>query len=222
MHRKRFNLPPLDLIQGFEAAARNLSLHQGGRGAVHHAVGGQPADPGAGGAPGRHAVRAPPPHAGADRAGPHAAARRRRVAGAPAAGHRPAARPSARPPHLTVTTTSGFASLWLIPRLRGFTALHPDRRRAHLRDLQDAQPGAQPGRRGGALLQGRTRRRRAPFGCSARSCFPSAARRCWRRRRSRCARSRTSASRAAAHGRVGAAAPGSIGAHGWRRTASPT
>jgi DNA-binding transcriptional LysR family regulator len=29
-------------------------------------------------------------------------------------------------PHLTVTTTSGFASLWLIPRLRGFTAGHPD------------------------------------------------------------------------------------------------
>jgi DNA-binding transcriptional LysR family regulator len=29
-------------------------------------------------------------------------------------------------PHLTVTTTGGFASLWLIPRLRAFTALHPD------------------------------------------------------------------------------------------------
>jgi DNA-binding transcriptional LysR family regulator len=29
-------------------------------------------------------------------------------------------------PHLTVTTTGGFASLWLIPRLRTFTALHPD------------------------------------------------------------------------------------------------
>ena len=29
-------------------------------------------------------------------------------------------------PHLTVTTTNGFASLWLIPRLRGFTALNPD------------------------------------------------------------------------------------------------
>src|SRR5262249_62242289 len=28
--------------------------------------------------------------------------------------------------HLTVTTTSGFASLWLIPRLRGFTALEPE------------------------------------------------------------------------------------------------
>ena len=26
MHKKRFNLPPLDLIQGFEAAARNLSF----------------------------------------------------------------------------------------------------------------------------------------------------------------------------------------------------
>ena len=28
--------------------------------------------------------------------------------------------------HLTVTTTGGFASLWLIPRLARFTALHPD------------------------------------------------------------------------------------------------
>src|SRR5215470_18995439 len=26
MHRKRFNLPPLGFIQGFEAAARNLSF----------------------------------------------------------------------------------------------------------------------------------------------------------------------------------------------------
>lgn len=26
MQRKRFNLPPLDLIQGFEAAARHLSF----------------------------------------------------------------------------------------------------------------------------------------------------------------------------------------------------
>ena len=26
MHKRRFNLPPLDLIQGFEAAARNLSF----------------------------------------------------------------------------------------------------------------------------------------------------------------------------------------------------
>src|SRR6202035_2068828 len=27
---------------------------------------------------------------------------------------------------LSITTTTGFASLWLIPRLRHFTALHPD------------------------------------------------------------------------------------------------
>jgi DNA-binding transcriptional LysR family regulator len=28
--------------------------------------------------------------------------------------------------HLSITTTTGFASLWLIPRLRRFTSLHPD------------------------------------------------------------------------------------------------
>ena len=28
--------------------------------------------------------------------------------------------------HLTVTTTGGFASLWLIPRLPEFVARHPD------------------------------------------------------------------------------------------------
>src|SRR5205807_1124601 len=27
---------------------------------------------------------------------------------------------------LSITTTTGFASLWLIPRLRRFTSLHPD------------------------------------------------------------------------------------------------
>jgi LysR family glycine cleavage system transcriptional activator len=31
-----------------------------------------------------------------------------------------------RPRQLSITTTTGFASLWLIPRLRRFTALHPD------------------------------------------------------------------------------------------------
>ena len=35
-------------------------------------------------------------------------------------------RASGRVPHLTVSTTGGFASLWLIPRLRTFTAQHPD------------------------------------------------------------------------------------------------
>jgi DNA-binding transcriptional LysR family regulator len=34
-------------------------------------------------------------------------------------------RAGAATPQLCVTTTGGFASLWLIPRLRGFTALHP-------------------------------------------------------------------------------------------------
>jgi DNA-binding transcriptional LysR family regulator len=35
-------------------------------------------------------------------------------------------RSDAGTPHLTVTTTGGFASLWLIPRLRSFTALCPE------------------------------------------------------------------------------------------------
>jgi LysR family transcriptional regulator, glycine cleavage system transcriptional activator len=35
-------------------------------------------------------------------------------------------RAEARASQLAITTTTGFASLWLIPRLRRFTALHPD------------------------------------------------------------------------------------------------
>ena len=35
-------------------------------------------------------------------------------------------RAETRARQLAITTTTGFASLWLIPRLRRFTALHPD------------------------------------------------------------------------------------------------
>ena len=35
-------------------------------------------------------------------------------------------RAETRARQLSITTTTGFASLWLIPRLRRFTALHPD------------------------------------------------------------------------------------------------
>jgi LysR family transcriptional regulator, glycine cleavage system transcriptional activator len=35
-------------------------------------------------------------------------------------------RADSRTRQLTITTTTGFASLWLIPRLRRFTARHPD------------------------------------------------------------------------------------------------
>ena len=93
-------------------------------------------------------------------------------------------------PHLTVTTTNGFASLWLIPRLRGFTAVHPDvdvrisasyKLVALERSLVDV-----------AVRCARTEE--APegaVGCSGRSCFPSAAPRCSATGRSAAYRRRT-------------------------------
>src|SRR5262245_14527232 len=125
MHKKRFNLPPLDLIQGFEAAARTLSFTKAAE-ELHitqSAVSRQ--------------MRALEDHLGVA-----LFARRPRSLALTEAGralHRSAGefleglqaatdrlRSNAGAPHLTLTTTGGFASLWLIPRLRSFTALHPD------------------------------------------------------------------------------------------------
>jgi DNA-binding transcriptional LysR family regulator len=125
MQRKRFNLPPLDLIQGFEAAARNLSFTKAAEELfiTQSAVSRQ--------------IRGLEEHLGIA-----LFERRHRSLVLTEQGrtlHRAAAdllerlqevtdrlRADGASPHLTVTTTSGFASLWLIPRLRGFTVLHPD------------------------------------------------------------------------------------------------
>src|SRR5262245_53050437 len=125
MHRKRFNLPPLDLIQGFEAAARTLSFTKAAEelAITQSAVSRQ--------------IRALEEHLGVT-----LFERRPRSLVLTEPGrllHRVAGellerlqettnrlRSDAGTPHLTVTTTGGFASLWLIPRLRSFTALHPD------------------------------------------------------------------------------------------------
>jgi LysR family transcriptional regulator, glycine cleavage system transcriptional activator len=125
MHRKRFNLPPLDLIQGFEAAARTLSFTKAADelSITQSAVSRQ--------------IRALEEHLGVA-----LFERRPRSLALTEQGrtlHRAAAeflerlqettnrlRTDGGAPHLTVTTTGGFASLWLIPRLRTFTALHPD------------------------------------------------------------------------------------------------
>jgi DNA-binding transcriptional LysR family regulator len=125
MQRKRFNLPPLDLIQGFEAAARHLSFTKAAEELfiTQSAVSRQ--------------IRALEQHLGVmlferrpraleltepGRTLQHAATdlleRLQEVANR--------LRADAVTPHLTVTTTNGFASLWLIPRLRRFTALNPD------------------------------------------------------------------------------------------------
>jgi LysR family glycine cleavage system transcriptional activator len=125
MQKKRFNLPPLDLIQGFEAAARNLSFTRAAEELfiTQSAVSRQ--------------IRALEEHLSIT-----LFERRHRALVLTEQGrvlYRAATdllerlqqvtdglRTVGAAPHLTVTTTSGFASLWLIPRLRGFTMLHPD------------------------------------------------------------------------------------------------
>src|SRR6185295_15691451 len=124
MQKKRFNLPPLDLIQGFEAAARNLSFTKAADELfiTQSAVSRQ--------------IRALEEHLGVT-----LFERRPRALVLTEAGRtlqRAAGellerlqqvtdglRADRAAPQLTVTTTNGFASLWLIPRLRGFTAMHP-------------------------------------------------------------------------------------------------
>src|SRR4029453_5271283 len=124
MHKKPFNLPPLDLIQGFEAAARNLSFTKAAEELfiTQSAVSRQ--------------IRALEDHLGVSLF-------ERRPRSLTLTEHgRPLLRASAEllerlqqvtdglraersTPQLTVTTTNGFASLWLIRRLRGFPTRHP-------------------------------------------------------------------------------------------------
>ena len=125
MQKRRFNLPPLDLIQGFEAAARNLSFTKAAEELfiTQSAVSRQ--------------IRALEEHLSVplferrhralvlteqgrilQRAAGELLERLQEVTDR--------LRTTGATRQLTVTTTSGFASLWLIPRLRGFTVLQPD------------------------------------------------------------------------------------------------
>jgi DNA-binding transcriptional LysR family regulator len=125
MPGKRFNLPPLDFIQGFEAAARTLGFTKAAEELLitQSAVSRQ--------------IRALEEHLGVP-----LFERRPRALALTEQGHTlygatsellerlqavtDRVRAHGGTPHLTVTTTSGFASLWLIPRLGRFTTLHPD------------------------------------------------------------------------------------------------
>ena len=125
MQKRRFNLPPLDLIQGFEAAARNLSFTKAAEELfiTQSAVSRQ--------------IRALEEHLSValferrhralvlteqgrilQRAATELLERLQEVTDR--------LRSAGATRQLTVTTTNGFASLWLIPRLRGFTMLQPD------------------------------------------------------------------------------------------------
>ncbi|HWB45731.1 MAG TPA: transcriptional regulator GcvA [Hyphomicrobiaceae bacterium] len=125
MPQKRFNLPPLDFIQGFEAAARTLSFTRAADelSITQSAVSRQ--------------IRALEEYLGVP-----LFERRPRSLALTEQGHMLYAaavglleqlqavtdrvRAHSGSPHLTVTTTGGFASLWLIPRLRRFMSRHPD------------------------------------------------------------------------------------------------
>jgi LysR family glycine cleavage system transcriptional activator len=125
MPNRRYRLPQLGFIQGFEAAARNLSFTKAAEELfiTQSAVSRQ--------------VKALEDHLGVT-----LFERRQRALALTESGHalyRVATdvlerlqaatdqlRASGRSRQLSLTTTTGFASLWLIPRLQRFTSLHPD------------------------------------------------------------------------------------------------
>jgi LysR family transcriptional regulator, glycine cleavage system transcriptional activator len=125
MPNRRYRLPQLGFIQGFEAAARNLSFTKAAEELLitQSAVSRQ--------------IKALEDHLGVALFD-----RRQRALVLTENGHalhrvatdilerlQTAAdqlRASGRSRQLSLTTTTGFASLWLIPRLQRFTRLHPD------------------------------------------------------------------------------------------------
>jgi LysR family transcriptional regulator, glycine cleavage system transcriptional activator len=122
---RRFHLPPLDLIQGFEAAARNLSFTKAAeellltQSAISRQIRGLEEHLGVPLFQRRaRAIALTEQGQVLNRAVSDLLERLQQVTDA--------LRADAGQPHLTVTTTSGFASLWLIPRLRRFTQLNPD------------------------------------------------------------------------------------------------
>lgn len=125
MQRKRYDLPPLDFIQGFEAAARHLSFTKAAeelfltQSAVSRQV-----------------------KALEDNLGIALFERQHRALGLTLAGEEfykvavdvlgrlqtasQNLRADRSGTHLSITTTTGFAALWLIPRLKRFTSGRPD------------------------------------------------------------------------------------------------
>ena len=122
---KRYNLPPLAFFQGFEAAARTLSFTKAAEELfiTQSAVSRQ--------------IKALEDHLGI-----RLFERRPRALALTESGQalqRISAdvlerlqaatdqlRAASRTRQLAITTTTGFASLWLIPRLQRFTSVHPD------------------------------------------------------------------------------------------------
>lgn len=124
MHNPNRPLPPLDLVRGFEAAARHLSFTLAGaelfvtQSAVSRQVQALEAFLGVKLFERRHKALALTPAGQAYAQAAAAALAQLRAATREA-------RESGRAHVLTVTSTVSFASLWLVPRLARFRAAHP-------------------------------------------------------------------------------------------------
>lgn len=125
MQSKRYDLPPLAFIQGFEAAARNLSFTKAAeelfltQSAVSRQIKALEEHLGIALFERRHRALVLTPEGET----------LQRVA-TDVLGRLQAAtetfKDNRNAQQLSITTTTGFAALWLIPRLRRFTAVHPD------------------------------------------------------------------------------------------------
>ncbi len=125
MRTKRYDLPPLDLIEGFEVAARHLSFTTAAnelsltQSAISRQIKALEEHLGVALFQRRHRALALT-QAGEDFYRVTIDVLGRLQSAADAMRVNPATR------QLSITTTTGFAALWLIPRLRRFTADHPD------------------------------------------------------------------------------------------------
>ena len=125
MQRKRYDLPPLDFIQGFEASARHLSFTKAAeelyltQSAVSRQIKSLEDSLGIALFERQHRALALT----------EAGEELYRVA-VDVLGRLQTAAETLRADrgvrHLSITTTTGFAALWLIPRLKRFTSNHPD------------------------------------------------------------------------------------------------
>lgn len=125
MQRKRYDLPPLAFIQGFEASARHLSFTKAAdelhltQSAVSRQI--KALEESLGIALFERQHRALSLTSAGDELYLVAVDVLGRLQSATEQ-----LRADRRARHLSITTTTGFAALWLIPRLKRFTTAHPD------------------------------------------------------------------------------------------------
>ena len=119
-------LPSLDLVRGFVAVGRRMSMTLAAAGSVPHPVGGQPPNPrarrGARGEAARPRLSLDQLH----RRGRALLSRRRQRRSAAFRWRRTRSLPAASRQPVTITATIGVTGLWIMPRLGAFHERHPE------------------------------------------------------------------------------------------------